>query len=91
MSWYRFFIPPESAMFGDATTYYDGGDNLDPKKERNNLGEEKIEKIKGDDDEEYDLVSTIKDDWRDVYIWIFLEVPKRSEIYTTKCLYNLPI
>ena len=59
MSWYRFFIPPES-MFDDAT-YYDG-DNLDPKKERNNLGEEKIEKIKGDDDEEYDLVSTIKDD-----------------------------
>ena len=61
MSWYRFFIPPES-MFDDVTTYYDGADNLDPKKERNNLGEEKIEKIKGDDDEEYDLVSTIKDD-----------------------------
>ena len=77
MSWYRFFIPPESAMFGDATTYYDG-DNLDPKKERNNLGEEKIEKIKGDDDEEYDLVSTIKDDWRDVYL-IFWRFP-RSEI-----------
>ena len=70
------------------TTYYGGHDNLDAKKETNNLGEEKIEKI----DEDYEhLASTIKDDWRDVYIWIFLEVPKRSEIYTTKCLYNLPI
>ena len=62
MSWYRFFIPPESMI--DAT-YYDGGhDNLDDlKKERNNLGEEKIVKIKGDDDEDYEhLASTIKDD-----------------------------
>ena len=85
MSWYRFFIPPESMI---DTTYYGGHDNLDAKKETNNLGEEKIEKI----DEDYEhLASTIKDDWRDVYIWIFLEVPKRSEIYTTKCLYNLPI
>ena len=56
MSWYRFFIPPESMI---DTTYYGGHDNLDAKKETNNLGEEKIEKI----DEDYEhLASTIKDD-----------------------------